>query len=141
MRKKAPRRTLLFILIVVCALIAQFVVNADIDVKVTNIGFAVLIGLTSVCFSWVRTYEHPEGTAALRKKIRSVGESSLLTSIIFLLASIFKYSLFILKNNNPEHSIIIVVKIIAGILFFLAFYGLVRVMMRILWIIIAVIKE
>lgn len=56
----------------------------------TNYGFAILIGLSSVCFSWTRNIDN-EKEPLMLKRVSASAEGFLHCAIIFLLSSIIKY--------------------------------------------------
>jgi hypothetical protein len=72
-------------------LIMQFFLNPKNDTTtITNIGFALLAGLASISFSYSKTIEPTEV-----KTIKSVvyaGKQAFLSSLMFLMASAFKYA-------------------------------------------------
>jgi hypothetical protein len=59
--------------------------------NLTNYGFAILAGMGSICFSWSRCLDSKEESVAI-KKITNAGEVFFHSAVIFLIASIFKYS-------------------------------------------------
>ena len=57
-----------------------------------SVGFAMLIGLASVCFSWVKTIEESDERAQkIKKDIKICGESFFLTALYLIIASALKY--------------------------------------------------
>lgn len=83
------------LLIIVVSLISEInnltFLRENVDTtNLTNIGFALFGLCSAICFSWYKTLDdEPE---FLRKYIRRIGEGFLLSGVLFLLASIFKYS-------------------------------------------------
>ncbi len=59
--------------------------------NLTNYGFAILAGISSICFSWTRGLDK-EKEPLMIDRISQAGEGSLHGAIIFLLASALKYS-------------------------------------------------
>ena len=64
----------------------------------TNYGFAIMIGISSVCFSWARNILTIENTKALI--LIDLGADSLYGAIIFLMGSAFKYAIISAKSNE-----------------------------------------
>jgi hypothetical protein len=62
----------------------------------TNIGFAVLGGISSICFSWSRAIEEK----VMVKDIVSAGEHCFLAALLFLCASAIKFGFFTLVKGN-----------------------------------------
>lgn len=84
----------------------------------TNIGFAILSGLSILCFTWASTFDKDE---IRREKIRNFGENSLHAAVLFLIASTVKYislnhSIF---GLNLFLDIKIINSFISSLLFFL----------------------
>lgn len=55
----------------------------------TNYGFAIALGISSICFAWCRNLDSSE--KSLAKELTNHAITSLYASLIFLLASAFKY--------------------------------------------------
>lgn len=89
---------------------------------ITNIAFAILVGLASVSFSWARAIEQDD-----KRLVRSIvyaGEVSLQAAIFFLMASAFKYlSLnkfeFIVQPEPPSLKVFRLIMLIASMILFL----------------------
>lgn len=78
--------------------------------SLTNYGFAILAGISSLCFSWARGLNKDED-AQILKKVTICGESFFHSAIIFLLLSAIKYStihleIFIPKKWEIQHNIV-----------------------------------
>lgn len=65
-------------------------INQD-TTNLTNYGFAILAGISSICFSWTRGLDKDKEQLMI-DRISKAGEGSLHCAIIFLLASALKYS-------------------------------------------------
>ena len=79
--------------------------SADKDTTyLTNYGFAILIGLTSICFSWTRNM-YNEKEPLMLAIVSKAGENSFHSSIIFLIASSLKYSLVNLNKFLDSNTI------------------------------------
>jgi len=63
-----------------------------------SISFGMLIALSSVCFSWVKTFD--EKDIKLTKDIRICGESFMLTAILLIVAIALKYVSIQLSNTK-----------------------------------------
>lgn len=65
--------------------------NPEIDtVSLTNLGFAIFIGLSSVLFSWSRSLDEKKHQYSV-KQINKMAARSIMGSIFFILSSFFKY--------------------------------------------------
>lgn len=65
--------------------------NVDIDTtNLTNYGFAILAGISSICFSWSKNLNSEDENTS--ERIIIIAECFLHTAIIFLLSSAIKYS-------------------------------------------------
>ena len=101
-------------------------INED-TTYLTNYGFAILIGLSSVCFSWTRNLDNEKEPLMLRTASASA-EGFLHCAIIFLLSSIIKYGtlkidiLFGEEYNVVKTIIISILSILYGISFTLGFF-------------------
>jgi hypothetical protein len=108
--------------------------NSSVILQITNFAFAILLGLASVCFSWVRTFDSPENKIAI--SIRQSGELSLLAAILFLIASALNYLLssFISTNNSSLISTMIftIIKWTVLLIFFIAANIFLKVLARLL---------
>lgn len=93
---------IMLVMLVLFGIIFVIVGNAsDINLQITNFAFAILLGLSSVCFSWVRTFESLEDKTAI--SIRQSGELSLFAAILFLLASFLNYlQQLLISSKNPS---------------------------------------
>lgn len=69
--------------------------------NITNYGFAILAGISSICFSWIKTLDK-EIEPEMIKKITHVGESFFYCSILFLILSALKYSSLHLEYIIPK---------------------------------------
>lgn len=59
--------------------------------QVTNVGFAMAIALSSVCFSWYRTYDSKDSSKVAVTLLRDAGQDLIYTAIAFVSASASKY--------------------------------------------------
>jgi hypothetical protein len=100
--------------------------------SLTNYGFAILAGIASVCFSWIRGLDI-NNEPLMIERISKAGEGALHCAIIFLLASALKYSTLHLEFLIPKTWIIIYTTIniflavIYGTCFSLGFYKVGRI--------------
>ncbi len=104
--------------------------------NITNFGFAILVGMASVCFSWIRALSQDEPDSVAHS-IRKAGEMFLHSAIIFILASSLKYTSFHLDFLIPsgltvvinifKYTLLIVYSICFGTGFYKAFEGLIIV--------------
>ena len=108
--------------------------SADQDTTyLTNYGFAILIGLASICFSWVRNLDR-EKEPLMINKVTEAGENSFHSSIIFLIASGIKYSLvnlhlFISKEYfiySPIHTFLYMIFMICFGVAYVKFESVIR---------------
>lgn len=109
--------------------------RADKDTTyLTNYGFAILIGIASICFSWARNMEK-ENEPLMSMKVKIAGENSFHSAIIFLIASAIKYSLvnldlFISKNwyyiYAIVHFFLYLVFLICFTIAYIKFEGVIR---------------
>lgn len=67
----------------------------------TNYGFAILIGISSICFSWARNMDK-ESEPLMLNKVSTSGENSFHCAIMFLISSAIKYSLVNLNFYIPK---------------------------------------
>jgi hypothetical protein len=76
-----------------------------------SVGFAMLIGLASVCFSWVKTIDgNEENDQKTKKVIKVCGESFFITALYMVVAIALQY--VSLKLDDPKlHSLIFLGKI------------------------------
>lgn len=63
-----------------------------------SVGFAMLIGLSSVCFSWFKTLD--ESDTKSKKIIRTAGESFFISAVTLIIFTALKYSSFILSSSK-----------------------------------------
>ncbi len=101
---------------------------------ITNYGFAILVGMASVCFSWIRALSQSENDQVINS-IRKAGEMFLHSAIIFLLASALKYASFhtdyliptnfITITNILKYLLLVIYSICFGTGFYKAFEGLI----------------
>lgn len=95
--------------------------------SLTNYGFAILVGISSLCFSWARGLNKDEDTQTL-EKATIFGESFFHSAIIFLLLSAIKYAtihleLLIPKKLETYHTVVYKILEIAHFIgFTLSFY-------------------
>ena len=105
-------------------------INED-TTYLTNYGFAILIGLSSVCFSWTRNLDK-EKEPLMLKTVSASAEGFLHCAIIFLLSSVIKYGtlkidiLFGEEYNLVKTIIISTLSILYGITFTLGFFKVER---------------
>jgi len=59
--------------------------------NISNLGFAILIGLSSVCFSYYKLLEN-SNYVRLHKDVQRSGEFFLISAIAFIISSALKYS-------------------------------------------------
>ena len=89
------------LLLIVVFLYSLFIIGivkpTNVPLQMTNFGFAVLLGISSICFSWVRTFDAVDNKVAVN--IRHVGELSLLDAVLFLIGSILNYMLTLIIAN------------------------------------------
>lgn len=106
-------------------------INED-TTSLTNYGFAILVGISSVCFSWTRGLDN-EKEPLMIKRISQAGEGSLHCAIVFLLASALKYSTLHLDFLIPKTWTIayttmnIILTLVYGTCFLLGFYKVDRI--------------
>lgn len=81
---------MLFLILGLSIMLSIFKNKNQDTTNLTNYGFAILIGFSSVCFSWARNM-NPEKEPKMLEKISNCGEVSLLAAILFLVASLIKY--------------------------------------------------
>lgn len=58
-------------------------------ITITNYGFAILLGLASISFSWASSMSDEE--ASFKLKVKKCGQSAIFAAITFLFGSAFKY--------------------------------------------------
>jgi hypothetical protein len=101
--------------------LANFNINT---ISLTNYGFAILLGLSSVSFSWSRNIANDDKGKA--KRLNDCGVDSLYGAITFLMGSGFKYIAFAANNENLKlifefhSSLIFIPKFLALICFIIA---------------------
>ncbi len=96
----------------------------------TNYGFAILVGVASICFSWVRSLDKTSEPKMI-SRLNKYGEYAVHAAIIFLLGSVVKYmalhldilfNLFMLKQwITPRLYVQIVMSSISSLCFTQAF--------------------
>ncbi len=84
----------------VAIIIAEFKDFKKDTTGLTNYGFAILAGISSLCFSWLKTLDANKEPKMI-KEISIAGEGSLHAAIIFLLSSALKYGSFHLNSVIP----------------------------------------
>lgn len=96
--------------------------SADKDTTyLTNYGFAILIGLASISFSWARNMDK-EKEPVMLGIVSKAGENSFHSSIIFLIASGLKYSLVNLNQFLENDTIFFnIIHLILYIVFLVCF--------------------
>jgi len=73
------------------ALLLYFAGDDNRSYNISNVGFAILIGLTTACFSYFKLIENSQ-YKKLHKDIQKAGEFFLISAIAFLISSALKYS-------------------------------------------------
>ena len=114
------------------SVVSFYEVKTDIT-SLTNPAFAILAGITAICFSWARVVDKDD----IRKDIRNLGERSLLAATTFLFASALKYiavglDLFPL----PFVQLNLILHIYSCVLIAFALllsFGVINVLNRVLW--------
>jgi hypothetical protein len=82
-----------FFIFIVSAGIALFIYFAGSEnksINLSNVGFAMLIALSSVCFSYFKVLQ-PENYVKLHRDVQKAGELFLTSAIAFILSSALKY--------------------------------------------------
>jgi hypothetical protein len=99
----------------------KILINPLVDtVSITNYAFAIVIALSSVSFSYEKTYK---GETVGKEKLRYCGERFLHSSILFLIASVIKYFLMqddVLAFSNSSsllRFIFLIIRLFPGFLF------------------------
>jgi hypothetical protein len=97
-------RCILYFLLAIplTALLKNLVTGKVETLAATNVFFAVIAALSSICFSWLRAID--EKVVGLKKQILFIGELFLLSALLFLLASGMKYGLLVNENGEMEKS-------------------------------------
>jgi hypothetical protein len=65
-------------------------------------GFAMLVGLSSVCFSWVKTIDEPNENK-VKKIIKVCGESFFLIALYMIVAIALKYAFLKLSDSKVNN--------------------------------------
>jgi hypothetical protein len=107
--------------------------------SITNAGFAIFAGCSSVCFTWARNMEDKKDIA----KINNHGEKLFLSALCFVIASLLKYILIHRKDIinedllNYVDFVFPVINILGASMFLLAYInawaailGLLRILFR-----------
>lgn len=86
--------------------ILSIFINYKVDtIFLTNYGFAILIGISSVCFSWARNIDKNEDIWDEYERIMDCAVDSIYSAILFLLSSGFKFLSLGIKNGDGFQNI------------------------------------
>jgi hypothetical protein len=100
----------------------------------TNYGFAILIGIASICFSWARNM-NIEIEPLMISRVNIAGENSFHSAILFLIASGIKHSLVNLETyvtkqwfyvQNILHLILYIIFLICFTIAYIKFEAVIR---------------
>jgi hypothetical protein len=110
-------------------------------IALTNFGFAILLGLSSVSFSWARNLTTDDDKKA--KRLNRCGIDALYGALTFLMGSGFKYIAFATDNKylqifyEEKSRLIYIPKVLAFICFAIAvvhFYNVITELIKIIFI-------
>ena len=96
-------------------------------ISVTNIGFAMCLAISSVCFSWVKTLDIDKEKPYI-DSIKRCGEVSLGIGLVFVLASAFKYFAIYMTSETPYKSMLfykgvsVILALLSWCLYVVAFF-------------------
>ncbi|MFC4209559.1 hypothetical protein ACFOWA_00110 [Pedobacter lithocola] len=90
---------LIFIISGSFALLIYFTRNDNTSISLSNVGFGMLIALSSVCFSYHRILQAAD-YIRLHHDVQKAGELFLTSAIAFILSSALKYAYFVLTPGS-----------------------------------------
>lgn len=90
---------LLFVYVVFMIILDYFGNIENDTTTLTNFGFAILGGISSITFSWQKTLDK-EDDSTLINELQRYGELALYAAILFLIASSLKYGAIATSNNQ-----------------------------------------
>jgi hypothetical protein len=90
---------LVFITSASIALVIYFTQDNNHSVSVSNVGFGMLIGLSSICFSYYKLLQ-TANYVRLHCDVQKAGELFLTSAIAFILSSALKYAYFVIIADS-----------------------------------------
>jgi hypothetical protein len=89
----------IFIISAGIALLIYFAGSENKSINLSNIGFAMLIALSSVCFSYFKVLQ-PENYVKLHLDVQKAGEQFLTSAIAFIMSSALKYAWTVMDPDS-----------------------------------------
>ncbi|WP_345213808.1 hypothetical protein [Mucilaginibacter gynuensis] len=125
-------------LIAICRFLGLALLNREFDsTPISNIGFVVMIGLSSVTFTWAKTFETK--TPSIFESLNRDAAGGIIAALCFIIGSLFKYlwlksevlHLYPMLNREVDNILYIIGGIVANAL---AGYYTTNLLFSIFWV-------